>query len=66
MTVGILRNGRATAKGSSLMEVCDIGMIEGMLIEMLKAVIVLWEMDKILLTIPPAHSPRVSFIVSKC
>jgi len=57
--IGILGNGRATLQGSSLREVCDTGMIEEMLIVMLKAVMVLWEMDKILLMIPPAHSPRV-------
>lgn len=59
MITGILGNGKATLQGSSLMEVCDIGMLEEMLIVMLKAVMVLWEMDKILLMIPPAHSPTV-------
>lgn len=58
MIAGVLGNGRATSKGSNLMEVCDIEMIKEMLIMKLKAVMVLWEMGKILLMILPTHSPR--------
>lgn len=58
MIGGVLGNGRATLKVPSSMEVCDMEMIKEMLIMKLKAVMVLWEMGKILLMILPTHSPR--------
>lgn len=57
VTAGVQGNGRATLMESSWMEACDIGMIKEMLTMKLKAMMVLWEMDKILLMIQPTHSP---------